>query len=140
MITVKKVAEAAGVTSDAVRHYVRIGLLKPERHPGNHYQLFTKADVQRVRFIRQAQFLGYALEEIREIFDHASRGNSPCGRVRELIESRIERNRQRIEELGALQRRMETALKRWKDMPDGAPDGHSICHLIESENHLHGNH
>ena len=32
----------------------------------------------------------------------------------------------------ALQARMEQALKQWADMPDGIPDGHSVCHLIES--------
>jgi hypothetical protein len=32
----------------------------------------------------------------------------------------------------ALQKRMEQALEQWADMPDGVPDGHSVCHLIES--------
>jgi hypothetical protein len=32
----------------------------------------------------------------------------------------------------ALQTRMEQALLQWADKPDGVPDGHSVCHLIES--------
>jgi len=32
----------------------------------------------------------------------------------------------------ALQTRMEQALDQWAEMPDGVPDGHSVCHLIES--------
>ena len=32
----------------------------------------------------------------------------------------------------ALQKRMEQALLEWADKPDGAPDGHSVCHLIDS--------
>jgi len=31
-----------------------------------------------------------------------------------------------------LQIRMEKALKKWRQMPDGIPDGDSVCHLIES--------
>jgi hypothetical protein len=31
-----------------------------------------------------------------------------------------------------LQTRMEQALTQWGDMPDGVPNGHSVCHLIES--------
>jgi hypothetical protein len=27
---------------------------------------------------------------------------------------------------------MEHALEKWKEMPDGAPDGKHVCHLIES--------
>jgi len=133
MITVKRLAERAEVTPDAVRHYVRIGLLTPERDPRNRYKRFTDTDVRRLRFIRQAKSLGYTLAEIAEIFTHAERGRSPCPRVRELIGRRIAENRKLVDELGALQTRMEKALDRWKDMPDGVPDGDSICHLIESE-------
>jgi hypothetical protein len=31
-----------------------------------------------------------------------------------------------------LQTRMERALEQWDQMPDGVPDGHSVCHLIEA--------
>ena len=56
----------------------------------------------------------------------------PCPRVREILMTRIKENRSHLEELMALQSRMEQALEQWKKMPDGVPDGHSVCHLIES--------
>ena len=31
----------------------------------------------------------------------------------------------------ALRDRMRAATRQWRKMPDGAPDGHSICRLIE---------
>ena len=31
-----------------------------------------------------------------------------------------------------LAERMEQALESWQTMPDGTPDGHSLCRLIES--------
>lgn len=37
-------------------------------------------------------------------------------------------NRQRLEELMALQHRMERALDEWAERPDGVPDGHSGRH------------
>jgi len=52
--------------------------------------------------------------------------------VRDIIVRHIEENRKKIEELQALQQRMEAALEKWKEMPDGAPDGTHVCHLIES--------
>jgi MerR family Zn(II)-responsive transcriptional regulator of zntA len=133
VVTVTVLARRAGVTPDAVRHYVRIGLLKPERDPRNGYKRFTDADVRRLRFIRQAKSLGYTLPEIAEIFAHAERGQSPCPRVRELIGHRIGENRRLVDDLVALQDRMERALERWRTMPDGVPDGDSTCYLIESE-------
>jgi len=132
MITVKELAKRTGVTPDTVRHYVRIGLLKPRRNPGNRYKLFADADVRRLHFIRQAKSLGYTLDEIEKIFHDSSRGRSPCPRVRDIIHSRIHENRVRLAELNALQQRMEDALARWQTMSDGMPDGESVCHLIES--------
>ena len=63
---------------------------------------------------------------------HAVEGESPCPTVSEILQRRIEDNRKRIEELLRLQNRMEEALAQWNDMPDGVPDGHTICVLIES--------
>jgi hypothetical protein len=59
-------------------------------------------------------------------------GHSPCPRVREILQRRIVENREHLKELLDLQERMEKALLNWADMPDGAPDGQSVCHLIES--------
>ncbi len=133
MMTVKTLARCADVTTDSVRYYVRIGLLTPDRDAHNGYKLFSNADIQRVRFIRQAKLLGYTLNDIREIFHHSAQGRSPCHRVRELMEERIDLNRKRVAELNALLKRMETALGHWQTMPNSTPDGDSICHLIESE-------
>jgi len=132
VFTVHDLAKRTRVTADTVRHYVRVGLLKPRRHPGNRYKLFTEADIRRLSFIRQAKSLGYTLDEIAQIFNDSNRGRSPCPRVREIIQNRIAENRARLDELIGLQRRMEHALKRWSSMPDGMPDGESVCHLIES--------
>jgi len=132
MITVKELAKRTGVTPDTVRHYVCVGLLKPSRNPGNRYKLFADADVRRLHFIRQAKSLGYALDEIAQIFHDSSRGRSPCPRVRQIIQSRIAENHARLEEMNGLQQRTEDALERWKAMPDGIPDGESVCHLIEA--------
>ena len=118
MITIKALADRTGVTPDAVRHYVKIGLLRPRRNSTNQYRLCSASDVERVVFIRRAKSLGYTLEEIRQIFHDSEQGYSPCPRVRDIMANRINENRQRLEQ--------------WKKMPDGAPDGKSICHLIEA--------
>jgi len=129
---VKDAAERAGVTSHAVRYYTRIGLLGPERHPGNGYRIYPPRAVHRLRFIRQAQRLGYTLGEIRSIFEDARRSRPPCPNVRRILRARIVDNRQELQALVALQARMEQALQCWETFPDGVPDGDSVCHLIES--------
>jgi len=132
MMTVNDIAQRADVAPDTVRYYTRVGLLKPERNPENGYKLFDRNDVFRLRFIRQAQTLGFTLKEIGEILGDAEAGSSPCPKVRDIIVRHINENRRKIEELQNLQARMEAALEKWKDMPDGVPNGLHVCHLIES--------
>lgn len=132
MLTVTELAKRSGSTPHAVRYYTRMGLLRPERHPDNGYRLYPQREVGWLRFIRQAKALGYTLNEILAIIHDADEGLSPCPRVRQILEQRIEENRRQLNELMALQRRMEQALDQWAELPDGVPDGHSVCHLIES--------
>lgn len=132
MMTVVKLAKQTQVSSDTIRYYVRVGLLSPGRNQDNNYQLFDAQDAKRLKFINDAKQLGFSLKEIRTIIEQSERGNSPCPTVRKIIQDRIEENRRKLEQLQALQNRMESALSQWSKMPDGEPDGHCICHLIES--------
>ena len=132
MLTVNQLALEANAPAHVVRYYTRIGLLQPSRQPQNGYRLYSPGDISRLRFIRLAKHLGFTLNEIRQIMRDANLGESPCADVRRIIHNHIEENRQRIRQMQELQLRMEQALASWESMPNGVPDGHSICHLIES--------
>nr|WP_299243839.1 MerR family transcriptional regulator [uncultured Halomonas sp.] len=129
---VSELARNAGVTAETVRHYTREGLLQPCRDPENGYQLYDGDSLNRLRFIQRARTLGFSVREIGEILAHADHGDSPCPLVRDLLAQRLPEIQARIIELQALAERMEQALTAWQDMPDGTPDGHSLCRLIES--------
>ncbi|HWO99704.1 MAG TPA: MerR family transcriptional regulator [Methylococcus sp.] len=131
-LQVKGLAQRCGVSTDTIRYYTQIGLLRPARHPKTGYKLYSEKDVKRVDFVRRARYLGYTLQEIAQIFEEAERGKSPCPLVRDLIQRHIFENRKRLDESMELQIRMERALAQWATMPDGVPDGDSICRLIES--------
>ncbi|ALM53840.1 MerR family transcriptional regulator [Halomonas huangheensis] len=129
---VSELARAARVTAETVRHYTREGLLLPTRDPENGYHIYATGDLERLCFIQRARHLGFSLNEIGEILEHADHGDSPCPLVRDLIAARLPQIRQRIRELEALASRMEQAMETWQEMPDGVPNGHSLCRLIES--------
>jgi len=131
MMTTHEIAGQIGVTSDAVRYYVRIGLLYPKRNPSNGYRLFSVADIKRLRFILRAKKLGFTLTEIRQIFSHTEAACSPCPAVRDILNRRIVENKKTIDELTLLQQRMEQAQKQWDHIPDGIPDEETLCPLIE---------
>lgn len=127
-----ELAKSAEVSPDTVRYYTKIGMLKPERNTENGYHVYGRTDAQRLRFIRAAKSLGYTLADIREIFSDAARGDSPCPRVRALIERNIAVTEKRLKELTALHQKMEQAVRTWRTMPDSHPTGDSVCALIES--------
>lgn len=132
MMTANVLAKESEVPLYTVRHYTRIGLLKPARNAINNYKIYHPSDAARVRFIQAAKSLGFTLHEIGEILDKAERGASPCPLVREIIVRRIAENRRKIRELQKMQRKMENALDDWSKMENAAPNGDSVCHLIES--------
>jgi len=127
-----ELARAAGATPDTVRHYTRIGLLHPAKDPANGYRRFGSDELARLRFIQSARQLGFHLEEISQILSMADHGDTPCPLVREIVDRRIVDTRRRLAEMSALQARLERAHELWAEMPDGEPDGHAVCRLIEA--------
>ncbi|HEY0427933.1 MAG TPA: MerR family transcriptional regulator [Pyrinomonadaceae bacterium] len=132
MITASVLAKKAEVPIYTVRHYTRIGLLKPARNSQNGYKIYNPSDAMRLRFILAAKDLGFTLTEINQILDEAEHGKSPCPMVRDIVTHRIEDNKKKIKELQRLQKKMESSLKDWEKMHDSMPNGDSVCHLIES--------
>jgi DNA-binding transcriptional MerR regulator len=64
---ISEFAREAGLSTDTVRYYVRIGLLAPRqgsRGGRNPYQEFSTPDVQIARMVRVGQVLGMSLKDI----------------------------------------------------------------------------
>jgi len=63
-IRIGEVAERAGVSIDTVRYYERRRLLPRAPRTRGGFRVFAGDAVERVRFIKQAQELGFSLDEI----------------------------------------------------------------------------
>lgn len=131
-MTVIEVEAATGVSADAVRWYVRKGLLRPRRNSRNRYHQFGAAEVRELAFIGRAKKLGFTLEEIRRILDQSRRRESPCPDVRDIVKRRAMEVAAQVETLAGMEKHMRRALRLWHRMPDGVPTGREICRLIES--------
>jgi len=128
-----ELARSAGVTTDVVRYYARVGLLSPKRNATNGYREFAAADVKRLWFIKRAQSLGFSLAEIDTIIRQARQQKSPCPMARDIIQKRLEQTGEELEQLIVLRDRMKKAARRWKRLPDRVPRGDEICRLIEAD-------
>jgi len=129
---VRELATRAAVAPHVVRYYARLGLLRPVRDPRNKYKHFSQADLQRLAFILKAKRLGLTLGEVRLVFEMSRKGKTPCPLVREIVRRRVAESARDLAELTTLQERMQSALRKWRRMRDGVPDGRAICRLIEA--------
>ena len=132
MSTVTHLARRFHVSADTIRHYTKLGLLAPNRDPENGYRHYRPEDESRLRFVLSAKKLGFGLREIKKILSVAEVGDAPCPLVRELIEDRIVEVRQEICDAQLLMVEMNDAISHWRSLPDRAPSGSSICHLIDA--------
>jgi DNA-binding transcriptional MerR regulator len=65
---VHQFAELAGVTVKALRHYDRLGLLRPVRNDAG-YRLYQPADLARLQQIVALKAIGLPLKHIRTLID-----------------------------------------------------------------------
>ena len=65
--TIGGLARQAGVNVETVRYYQRRGLLEEPRRPPGGIRRYGEAHARRLRFIKQAQGLGFSLEEVKEL-------------------------------------------------------------------------
>ena len=129
---VHELATLAAVAPHVVRYYAQLGLLRPTRDPRNKYMHFSQTDLQRLVFILKAKRLGFTLGEVSLVLEMSRKGKTPCPLVREVVRRRVADNAQDLAELTVLQERMQSALRKWRRMRDGVPDGRAICRLIEA--------
>lgn len=132
MLTVSQVSKKVDISAHTIRYYIKIGLIKPERDEFNNYHVFSKETISNLKFVHKAKQLGFTLNEIKQFLKDAEKGEAPCPKVRKIIQQRIEENEAKIKELQAMQKRMQTAIKQWEDLPNEVPTGNSVCCLIES--------
>lgn len=104
MLRIGELASAAGVSVDTVRYYERLGLLPRASRTRAGYRLYTNADLDRLRFVRQAQAFGFSLDEIKKLLPGREAGLSECRRVRDLVNSKLDEIDARMAELRAFRR------------------------------------
>ena len=104
--TPSALAEAAGVNPQTIRYYERRGLIPKPPRSSSGYRVFPPDTLRRVRFIKQAQALGFTLKEISSLLELRVRRGVSCQDIRRRTREKIENIRLKIESL----ERMEEAL------------------------------
>lgn len=86
LLRIGALSRAAGISVSALRFYESQGLLVPAQRSAGNYRLYDEAAVDQARFIRQAQQLGFALQDIGDLLrllDRDGGRDSGSGRGRD---------------------------------------------------------
>lgn len=67
LLNIGEAASASGVGAKSIRHYESVGLIPPAKRTFANYRLYTRNDVETLRFIRHARNVGFSLDSIRDL-------------------------------------------------------------------------
>ena len=115
-LTIGQLARAAGVNVETIRYYQRIGLIDEPIKPTQGYRRYPTATVERIRFIKRAQELGFSLDEITDLLCLNDRD---CNDARVIAEHKQQVIRHRIDDLSAMQRELTILIKACKKSVSG---------------------
>lgn len=102
--TIGILARQAGVDVETIRYYQRRGLVAEPVKPLGGTRSYTPEHVQRLRFIKRAQQLGFSLDEVGELL--SLEDGLHCHEVEEIAGQKLITVRDRIAQL----RTIETSL------------------------------
>jgi DNA-binding transcriptional MerR regulator len=102
-------ASRARVSVDTIRYYEKLKLLPRAPRSEGGFRLFTPESIERVRFIKQAQDIGFSLNEIKQLLTGG--GASECKRVRDILQIKIAELDSRVKALQEFRRALARHLK-----------------------------
>ena len=113
--------------SQTIHFYERKGLLPRSPRTASNYRMYSQDAVQRVRFIKRAQELGFALKDIKELLSLRATPGSRCADVRQRAQAKL----QDIDEkIGTLQRMRKALTKLIGECEGRKPI--SACPILEA--------
>jgi len=132
-LLIGEVATRSGISRKALRVYEAAGIIpKPRRTPSG-YRLYDNGALELVAFVRQAQRLGFTLDEIKEIISMKRSGHAPCPHVRDLVNRKATELDKTLADLQEVRHGLRALLRRW---PSQQASKALVCPHIEHINGL----
>ena len=128
-LSTSEVADRAGVNVQTVRYYERRGLLpEPPRSEQGHRQ-YGVEHVDRIRFVKRAQDLGFTLDEAEELLQLRVTPEADRADVRAKTEAKLSEVRDRIRDLRRIEQTLEELVEKCEG--HGSTSECPILHAIE---------
>ena len=130
-LKIGEISKKTNISVSALRYYEQFGLLMPAYKSEANYRLYKNSDVSLALFIKKSQNLGFAHEEIKDILEVRKNGKSPCPRVRELANKKVEDLRNKIKELKKIEADLKKYITCCKKEDDSNPEDGNVCKMID---------
>ncbi|MFV1984196.1 MAG: Hg(II)-responsive transcriptional regulator [Thiohalomonadales bacterium] len=123
-LTIGILARTADVNIETVRYYQRVGLIQEPQKPETGYRVYPSATVDRIKFIKRAQALGFSLVEIAELLEL---GDGHCRDVRLRAEEKRAHIDQQINDLKKLRSTLDNLIQTCQTDSNNTP-----CPIVET--------
>lgn len=127
-LSIGQVAKAAQVHVETVRFYERKGLICQPTKPYRGIRRYPHEIVQRIRFLKHAQSLGFTLNEAREMLVLQTNNPSSCVEVRHRVEQKLVAVREKCAALHSLERALQDMIKTCNRQSPA----HQICPILRA--------
>jgi MerR family mercuric resistance operon transcriptional regulator len=105
-LTAGQLAKKADVNVETIRYYERRHILPRPTRTRTGYRIYPEETVQRIRFVKRAQELGFSLKEVKELLGLRAVQGTTAGEIRKRAEAKISDIERKIQDLKAMQRNL----------------------------------
>jgi Cu(I)-responsive transcriptional regulator len=110
-MNIGEAARQSGVTAKMIRHYETLDLIQPATRTAAGYRVYDDREVHTLRFIRRARDLGFSMKEIQHLLALWHDRHRASADVRRIARAHISALDQKIRELQAMRRTLETLVQ-----------------------------
>lgn len=138
IFTIGEAAQASGLSAKMIRNYETLGLVNSHQRSSGNYRLYSSADLEQLRFIKQARSLDFSLKQIAELLTLWQKNDRTSADVKAIALKHQDAIERRIENLQLLHQQLGDLINACKgtDDPDcailtGLANGESLqscCH------------
>lgn len=110
-LTIGEIARQAAVGIETVRFYERRGLIEqPPKPNGAGFRIYPPETVKRLRFIQQAQDIGFSLREIHELLALKTDAEVDCSEVKDRAVAKLKEVHDKIDKLRRIGEALESLI------------------------------
>lgn len=110
-LRIGQLAKMASVNVQTVRYYERRNLLQPTDRKASGYRVYGDEALRRLRFIKNAQALGFTLREVSDLLNLRVSSVARCGTIQVKAQVKLRQVEAKARDLRALARALQSLIR-----------------------------